>query len=433
MGTMLAEPAVPPIEAALMIFPLPCPTTTITASRAVYKTPCRSTSITLCQEALVISCAGAGGASATPALLTRMSKRPNSRTVVATVVATCCSSATSHAMLAARRPCFTTAAAVCAAASGSRSTQAMSAPASARASANSLPSPPPAPVTRATLPVRSNSSGRDTGSPGGRGELRSPRLMGPVSRSSTGRIGAGCPRGTTGLGPGCGSGHHDGPAADLAPVELLVSLRDLSKRKHLYLRLDVPSPAEGHYFDQVLVVAPVRHYCAGLQGDRVQGVAGRRPEGELALPQTDQCETAPRAHDAAGDIEGRGDADEVEDNVCTFGRGAHNLADVVDGVGARLDRVRGAQPRGQFQGAPVHVHRDHRGGRGGHEDLHRHVSQATDTDHHAVRAGPESISAQCDGVVGRQSRIGERGGLCEVEIARTNQVRLRDDHVVRHA
>jgi hypothetical protein len=61
------------------------------------------------------------------------------------------------------------------------------------------------------------------------------------------------------------------------------------------------------------------------------------------------------------------------------------------------------------------------------------VSQATDTDHHALRTRPEGISAQRDGVIGRQSGIREGGGLREVEVARTNQMCLRDDHVVRHA
>ena len=90
-----------------------------------------------------------------PALLTRISSRPNCFAVSATAA---CSGSTSITLIgncSARRPRFSTCSAVSAQRSGITSTMATSAPMSAMHSAQERPMPPPPPVTKATCPVRS--------------------------------------------------------------------------------------------------------------------------------------------------------------------------------------------------------------------------------------------------------------------------------------
>ncbi len=55
-------------------------------------------------------------------------------------------------------------------------------------------------------------------------------------------MGVGCPRERQGSAPAGGSGHHDGAAADLAPVELLIGLRDsgLPRPESLFHVQDIP-------------------------------------------------------------------------------------------------------------------------------------------------------------------------------------------------
>jgi hypothetical protein len=167
MATMLAEPAVPHIEATLMIFPLPWPDHDLEGFAGGVEHAMQvyvdhlvpgSAGHLVCRCRRGIGDAGVVEEDVEAAQLAHGGRdRGGDLLFVGDVARDARGAATM----------LTTAAAVCAAASESRSTQATSAPASARASANSLPSPPPAPVTRATLPVRSNSSGRDTRSPGG--------------------------------------------------------------------------------------------------------------------------------------------------------------------------------------------------------------------------------------------------------------------------
>src|ERR1700722_413211 len=99
-----------------------------------------------------------------PALLNRMSARPNSPVTRSQALLTCASSVTSASTTNARRPASFTAAAVASSFSTLRPTSARSAPASANATAAALPMPPPAPVTIATFPSRLNSGGMLIGS-----------------------------------------------------------------------------------------------------------------------------------------------------------------------------------------------------------------------------------------------------------------------------
>src|SRR4051794_5354105 len=87
-----------------------------------------------------------------PALLTRMSTRPNSAMVASTSAVQSSGSETSVRTVIARRPASSTRLLACASRSSRRAASATSAPASARARAKSTPSPEDAPVTIATRP-----------------------------------------------------------------------------------------------------------------------------------------------------------------------------------------------------------------------------------------------------------------------------------------
>src|SRR6478672_7559482 len=100
----------------------------------------------------------AGTAVPMPALLTRMSTRPNSSIASATRLVQDSGSATSVATVSARRPACSTSRAVSASRSTRRAPSARSAPASARPWANATPRPLEAPVTTATRPSRRNMS-----------------------------------------------------------------------------------------------------------------------------------------------------------------------------------------------------------------------------------------------------------------------------------
>src|SRR6476620_7562663 len=100
----------------------------------------------------------AGTAVPMPALLTRMSTRPNSSIARATRLVQESGSATSVATVSARLPACSTSRAVSASRSTRRAPSARSAPASARPWANATPRPLEAPVTTATRPSRRNMS-----------------------------------------------------------------------------------------------------------------------------------------------------------------------------------------------------------------------------------------------------------------------------------
>ena len=93
-----------------------------------------------------------------PALLTRMSTRPNSSIASATRFVHESGSDTSVATVRARLPACSTSFAVSASRSTRRAPSARSAPASASPWANATPSPLEAPVTMATLPSSRNMS-----------------------------------------------------------------------------------------------------------------------------------------------------------------------------------------------------------------------------------------------------------------------------------
>ena len=90
---------------------------------------------------------------APPALLTRMSSRPNSWTARATSASQAAASVTSVGTTSARRPTAATAAATSRRSDSVRAASTTSAPASARPTAIPRPMPSPAPVTMATFPV----------------------------------------------------------------------------------------------------------------------------------------------------------------------------------------------------------------------------------------------------------------------------------------
>src|ERR1700737_1789780 len=92
-----------------------------------------------------------------PALLTRISIRPNSRTVRSTISATAALSVTSAGTDIALAPCCLSSATAATDFASLRPTMAMPAPASASPRAMPRPMPPLPPVTIATLPPRSNS------------------------------------------------------------------------------------------------------------------------------------------------------------------------------------------------------------------------------------------------------------------------------------
>jgi hypothetical protein len=100
----------------------------------------------------------AGAAVPMPALLTRMSTRPNSATVASTSAWQSSGLATSVRTAMARRPARSTACCVSASRSTRRAPSATSAPASASARAKTAPSPEDAPVTIATRPSSRNMS-----------------------------------------------------------------------------------------------------------------------------------------------------------------------------------------------------------------------------------------------------------------------------------
>src|SRR3569623_908403 len=88
-----------------------------------------------------------------PALLTRMSMRPQRSITCATIAATAASSVTAPATASASPPAATLPATTRSAASSPRSLTTTRAPWRARNNACSRPSPPPAPVTIATRPL----------------------------------------------------------------------------------------------------------------------------------------------------------------------------------------------------------------------------------------------------------------------------------------
>jgi len=90
----------------------------------------------------------------TPALLTRMSTRPNSLMAWAMSASHCSGSVTSVCKDANFRPAAVTSAPVSASRSTRRAPKTTSAPASAKAFANATPRPEDAPVTTATLPSK---------------------------------------------------------------------------------------------------------------------------------------------------------------------------------------------------------------------------------------------------------------------------------------
>src|SRR5579875_2175912 len=94
----------------------------------------------------------AGTAVPMPALLTRMSMRPNSAIAAAAACRQSSGLATSVRTTSWRRPAFSTSAAVSASRAARRAASTTSAPASASACANTTPSPEDAPVTSATRP-----------------------------------------------------------------------------------------------------------------------------------------------------------------------------------------------------------------------------------------------------------------------------------------
>ena len=91
-----------------------------------------------------------------PALLSRMSMRPNSSTTRATRCSSCSVTVTSVATAIARLPIVRTSAAIASMSAWVRAAHATSAPASANARAQPAPMPLPAPVTIATRPSSRN-------------------------------------------------------------------------------------------------------------------------------------------------------------------------------------------------------------------------------------------------------------------------------------
>src|SRR3984957_2642067 len=103
----------------------------------------------------------AGTAVPTPALLTRMSTRPNDSIAASTKAWQSAGLATSVATTTDLRPAAATSSAVAASLPARRAPSAMSAPASARPAAKATPRPDEAPVTTATLPSSLNLSSND--------------------------------------------------------------------------------------------------------------------------------------------------------------------------------------------------------------------------------------------------------------------------------
>ena len=136
-------------EATLIIFPLPCSTITRPAAWESRKTAFKFTCITSSQSRSLNSRTGVRRMM--PALLTRISRPPNSATTRATNSFRSLACASSKLTLSERkrRPRARTRVAVFS--SEPLPNPAISAPASAKATAIACPKPRPAPVTRATL------------------------------------------------------------------------------------------------------------------------------------------------------------------------------------------------------------------------------------------------------------------------------------------
>lgn len=131
-----------------MIRPYRCPIMTRPAAWLAKNVPLRFTASVRSKSASVTFSARFSGA--IPALLTRMSSRPNSSTVAATAGSIWSVRATSICSRSARRPRAATCSAIPPSAFASRKPRATWAPASASANAIARPRPRAAPVTRAT-------------------------------------------------------------------------------------------------------------------------------------------------------------------------------------------------------------------------------------------------------------------------------------------
>jgi hypothetical protein len=101
-----------------------------------------------------------GPSSITPALLTTVSMRPSSSTVVATACSACCWSVTSAVIVRALPPPSLIWVASASSRSVRRATRATLAPRAASAAAVACPMPLEAPVTSATVPSRSSAMRR---------------------------------------------------------------------------------------------------------------------------------------------------------------------------------------------------------------------------------------------------------------------------------
>ena len=162
----LGRATLPRMLDTLMTLPDPRATKCPPAARAPLKQPFRFVATTNSNSSGVSSRAGLR--TFTPALLTRMSRRPSRSTAAPAMASQSSGEVTSAVKGAARRPRARISSARRSSSAAVRLASSTSAPAAASASAIVRPSPRPAPVTMATRPLRSNSpvpssSGRSVG------------------------------------------------------------------------------------------------------------------------------------------------------------------------------------------------------------------------------------------------------------------------------
>ena len=161
---------------------------------------------------------------------------------------------------------------------------------------------------------------------------------------------------------------------------------------------------------------------------QVSAVGGLVVEGASA--EADEADCAPSAHNADGDVHGRLDADEVEDDI-----GADSiceLQDLIGCLGVGPDRG-GTVLGGEGELLVIGVESDDAGSGDRHEDLQTHMAQAAETEDDGGRVAGEAVADGVDRMQRSQGRIGQRCSIDGVEIAEGADVVRADGDVVGHA
>ena len=199
----------------------------------------------------------------------------------------------------------------------------------------------------------------------------------------------------------------------LARAQQLVRLRGaLREREGLHVGGEQPVPTQGDHLLQLGPGAPEGHLRRWSRTAPVGGSSATGRTGRVPPPRPTSSSRPPVATTVPGGGEGGVHPDAVD---------APRRAP--SGAGPTSSRIRStvSGPAGTTWCAPTRLARSRaatllstamiRTRGGGGEDLHRHVPQPTDADHHAGRPGSQRRPGQRDRVVRGQPGVGQRRRL----------------------